>query len=86
LGKRDFLAAAGIFLLVFLATVPVTIPFVFIGTAATALRVSNTVALVMLFFSGYFLGHHARYRPAGMGLLMMFVGSVLVMITIALGG
>lgn len=86
LGRNDFLAAAGIFLLVFLATFPVVIPFLFIKEATLALRVSNGVALVMLFLAGYSLGHYAHHRPLRMGLTMMLVGSVLVMITIALGG
>ena len=86
LGKADFLAAVGIFFLVFLATFPVVIPFLFMGDPLAALRVSNAIALVMLFFAGYSLGHYARHRPLRMGFAMMLIGSVLVMITIALGG
>lgn len=86
LGKDDFLAAAGIFLLVFLATFPVVIPFTVMSDAMEAMRVSNAIALVMLFLAGYSLGHYARHRPWRMGFGMMLLGSVLVMITIALGG
>jgi VIT1/CCC1 family predicted Fe2+/Mn2+ transporter len=86
LRRQDFLAAAGIFFLVFLATFPVVIPFFFMRDAPAALRVSNAIALVMMFFAGYSLGHHARYRPLRMGLAMMLTGTALVMITIALGG
>lgn len=86
LGKTDFLAAAGVFLLVFLATFPVVIPFILMKDTLTALRVSNGIALVMLFLAGYSLGRVARHRPWRMGLMMMFIGSVLVIITIALGG
>ena len=86
LGKNDFLAALGIFLLVFLATFPVVIPFMVIGNAHTALRVSNAIALVMLFLAGHSLGRYAQHRPAWMGLLMAVIGVGLVAITIALGG
>jgi len=86
LHKQDFLAAVGIFFLVFLATFPVVIPFIFLRDPIVALRVSNAIALVMLFFAGYSLGNHARHRPLRMGIAMMLIGSVLVMITIALGG
>ena len=86
LGKNDFVAAAGVFLLVFLATFPVIIPFICISDAITALRVSNAVALVMLFLCGHTLGRYARFRPVGMGMTMMLIGVVLVAVTIALGG
>ena len=84
--KEDFLAAMGIFLLVFLATFPVVIPFIFLKEVQVAMRVSNAVALVMLFFAGLSFGRYANYRPIWMGLVMMLVGSLLVMLTIALGG
>jgi hypothetical protein len=86
LGKSDCLAALGVFLLVFLATFPVVVPFIFMHDAMHALRVSNGVAIVMLFFCGYSLGSYARHRPVGMGVLMTLVGVLLVAITIALGG
>lgn len=86
LGREDFMAATGLFLLCFLSTFPVVIPFIFMREPIAALRVSNAVALVMMFLAGYSLGHYAEHRPWRMGLLMTFIGSVLVMITIALGG
>jgi VIT family len=86
LKKQDFLAAAGVFLLVFLATFPVVIPFMFMDDAMTALRVSNGIALAMLFLAGHALGRYAQFRPVRMGLMMMFIGVGLVALTIALGG
>jgi VIT1/CCC1 family predicted Fe2+/Mn2+ transporter len=50
------------------------------------MRVSNAVAVIMLFAIGWSLGKHAGspgWRP---GLLMVAVGIVLVAITMALGG
>jgi VIT1/CCC1 family predicted Fe2+/Mn2+ transporter len=86
LSRDDYLGAVGVFLLVFTATFPVVIPFMFMGDAVVALRVSNGIALVMLYLAGYAFGRHAHYRPHWMGLLMTIIGTVLVALTIALGG
>ena len=86
LGKQDFLGAVGVFLIVFLSTFPVVIPFIFMHNAQRALRTSNAIAIIMLFLSGYWLGHYAGHRPWRMGFAMVVVGSVLVAVTIALGG
>lgn len=86
LRQEDFLAALGIFFLVVLATFPVVLPFAFLENAVTALRVSNGIALVMLFLAGYALGRFGRHRPVRTGLAMTGIGVVLVAITIALGG
>jgi hypothetical protein len=82
----DWTGALGIFLLVFLCTFPVVIPFVFMSDAETALRVSNAVAVTMLFFCGYAFGYHSGLRPWTMGLLMIVLGGALVGVAIALGG
>ena len=82
----DFRGALGVFLLVFLATLPVALPFAFIDSAHRALRVSNGIALLMLFAGGYYLGHHAGRRPWWTGLVLLTVGAGLALATIALGG
>src|SRR6187200_288280 len=56
LRKDDWLGALGIFLLVFLSTFPVVLPFVFMQSATPALRVSNGIAIAMLFVTGYAFG------------------------------
>jgi len=86
LTKDDWLGALGICLLVFFSTFPVAIPFLFIGDAWLALRVSNAIAIAMLFLCGYAFGHYAGLRPWPTGLAMVAIGGVLVAITIALGG
>ncbi|HEU4524426.1 MAG TPA: VIT1/CCC1 transporter family protein [Gemmatimonadales bacterium] len=86
LTAADFRLALGVFLLVFLATLPVALPFAFIQEAQLALRVSNGIALLMLFIGGYYLGRHGGRRPWVGGLLMLGIGVVLVWATIALGG
>lgn len=86
LRKDDWLGAVGVFLIVILATFPVAIPFAVISDARLALRVSNGIAIAMLFLTGYAFGRHSGHRPLAMGLAMVFLGSVLVAITISLGG
>jgi VIT1/CCC1 family predicted Fe2+/Mn2+ transporter len=83
---RDFRTAAAIFLLVFLATLPVALPFTFLHEAHRALRVSNGIALLILFLGGYYLGRHGMRHPWGTGLVTMAIGAGLVWATIALGG
>lgn len=83
---RDWRGAAAVFLLVFLSTFPVVVPFIFIGDAVLALRVSNAVAIAMLFVAGYRLALYSGTRPVRTGLVMVAIGVVLVAVTIALGG
>jgi hypothetical protein len=83
---RDFRGALGVFLLVFLSTLPVVLPFVFVHELHFALRFSNGVALAMLFLAGFYLARHAGLRPMRTGFLMAAIGVGLVGITIALGG
>ena len=84
--KEDWLGAVGVFLLVFLSTFPVIIPFFFIKNPLLALRVSNGIAIVMLFLAGYSLGRYSGSSPWKTGLWMVIGGVILVGITIALGG
>jgi VIT1/CCC1 family predicted Fe2+/Mn2+ transporter len=84
--KSDFLGAGAIFLLVFLSTFPVVIPFIFVANASHALRLSNGVAILMLFWGGVAYGRYAGVPKWVMGLIMVVVGLILVGITISLGG
>jgi hypothetical protein len=86
LGREDWLGALAVFLLVFLSTFPLVIPFLVFQDVQVALRVSNVIALAMLFMTGYWLARHAGYPPWRTGFRIMLLGVVLVAITIALGG
>jgi hypothetical protein len=86
LHKDDWLGAVGVFLLVFLSTFPVVIPFIFMRHAGPALRVSNAVAIVMLFLTGYAFGRLAGRKAWMVGISMVVLGLILVGMTIALGG
>jgi len=82
----DLRGALGIFALIFLSTFPVTLPFVFLHDAVAALRVSNGVALVMMFLIGVAWARAAGASPWRAGLLVVALGVVLVVVTLALGG
>jgi hypothetical protein len=86
LGKEDWLGALGVFLLVFLSTLPVVVPFVVMTNAMLALRVSNGIAIAMLFLTGCTFGRITGRHPWGMGLATVVLGVILVGITMALGG
>jgi VIT1/CCC1 family predicted Fe2+/Mn2+ transporter len=86
LGWDDGRGALGVFLLVFLSTFPVVIPFILMRAAMPALRVSNAIAVVLLFVAGHAFGRLTGRHPAWMGVAMVVLGSVLVGLTMALGG
>ena len=82
----DWIGALAVFLLVFLSTFPVVIPFLVMGRAQPALRASNAIAIVMLFLLGYAYGRMTGRHPWVIGISMVVLGCVLVALTMALGG
>ncbi|HUM15208.1 MAG TPA: hypothetical protein VL086_05925 [Candidatus Nitrosotalea sp.] len=86
IGGQDLLGAAGVALLVWGATLPIAIPFMVSSDPRLALRVSNGIALVMLFGLGCAFGRYAGTPPLRSGMGMIGLGAVCVGITIALGG
>jgi len=86
LNPANWRGALGVFFLVFLSTFPVVIPFVFITEPFVALRVSNAVAVLLLFGTGYMLARYAGLRPIPIAFSIVAIGFALVALTIALGG
>jgi len=86
LTKDDIVGAVLVFLLVFLSTLPIALPFLFVGDLRRALRVSNAIAVGLLFVCGYGFGRAAGFHPWASGLAMVIIGGALVALTIALGG
>jgi VIT1/CCC1 family predicted Fe2+/Mn2+ transporter len=84
--KEHLLGALAVFLLVFLSTFPVVIPFMAMSEATRALRVSNAVAIVMLFFCGFAYGRLIGRHQWLVGIMMVIVGAALSAFTMALGG
>jgi hypothetical protein len=86
LTSADWKGALAVFLLVFSSTFPVTVPFIFVHSAPLAIRLSNGIAVAMLFFTGFAYGRCVGRSPWLVGLCMVGLGAVLVTITMALGG
>lgn len=86
LRRADFIGATGVFLLVSLSTFPVVVPLMIVPQPQLALRLSNAVAVLMLFILGTLLGRYAGRSGWRTGLGMVAIGLVLVGVTLALGG
>jgi VIT family len=86
LSGSDWRGALGVFLLVFISTFPVAIPFIVMHNASSAMRASNAIAVTMMFIAGVGYGRAVGWSPWAVGLSMVGLGSVLVAMTIALGG
>ena len=86
LDGQDVRAALLIWLLVFAATLPLVLPFLFIADAQTALRVSQAIAVAILFSQGLRLGRWMGVKPWKSGLGFASAGVVIGAACIALGG
>ena len=86
LGRDDYLGAAAVFLLVFISTLPVAIPFMVMTNAQRAMRTSNAVAVALLFLTGWAFGRESGRSPVLVAVGMVFLGLILVSLTMALGG
>ena len=86
LTSRNWIGGLAVFLLVFFSTFPVVLPFIFIHETHRALRLSNLIAIALLFGAGYMLAGYAGLRRTVTGLAIVAIGVVLVALAIALGG
>jgi VIT1/CCC1 family predicted Fe2+/Mn2+ transporter len=82
----DFRNGLAIFLFVFLSTFPVAVPFLFTKDVRLALRISNIVAIILMFICGWLLGRYGGSNKLVMGIAIAVIGAILVITTIALGG
>ncbi|HKX57674.1 MAG TPA: hypothetical protein VJN01_16300, partial [Xanthomonadales bacterium] len=83
---KDFLGGVAVFMLVFLSTFPVAVPFILMESVKPAMRVSNAVAIALLFIAGYAYGRIIGRKPLLVGIGMVILGSSLVAMAIPLGG
>ena len=86
LKREDWLGAVGVFNLVFFSTFPLVLPFLVIPHVRAAARLSDAIALVILFFAGRSYGRYAGHSARGWGISMVAIGCVMVGLTIGLGG
>lgn len=86
LKAEDWRGAFGVFNLVFFSTFPLVLPFLLIPHVRVAARLSDAIALVILFFAGRAYGRYAGHSARGWGISMVAIGCVMVGLTIGLGG
>jgi predicted membrane protein (TIGR00267 family) len=86
LSSEDWRGALAVLLLVFTSTLPVVVPFLLVADTQRALRLSNAVAITMLFVCGYSVGRMTGHHPWRTGLSMVVLGAALAAMTMALGG
>jgi len=84
--RDDFLGGIAVALLIVLATLPVVVPFLFGLATPLAVRLSNGVAIAMLFMLGARWATFVGASPWRIGIGLMSIGVALVAVTIALGG
>jgi len=84
--RDDILGAVASFLLVFASTFPVLIPFLIIHNLELATRLSNVIAIAMLFYLGYEQAKYTNQNKLKLGLVMVILGITIVVVTILLGG
>jgi VIT1/CCC1 family predicted Fe2+/Mn2+ transporter len=84
--RRDFSSAVAVVLLVSATALPGVIPFLLLKDSDLALRLSNTVLILLLFLGGYRWGYYTDVRPWRVGLAVMFLGVAMVLVSVALGG
>ncbi len=86
LTKDDLYGALACFWLVFVSCLPAAVPFFIFSQPRFALRVSNSLLLVMLFFVGQKWAQYAGFNRLAAGSAMVTIGLILVGIAILLGG
>lgn len=86
LSREDWRGALSVFLLVFLSTLPVVLPFVFLHDIGPAMRMSNAIAIVMLAVAGAGFAQITGRNRWVVGIGMVILGGALAALTIALGG
>lgn len=87
LKREDLTGGLASILIAFLAVLPSLVPFALLrNDYALAIRVSNVVSFVVLFYSGYAWGRYTGTNPWKTGLVLVLVGVLLVAIAIPFGG
>jgi VIT1/CCC1 family predicted Fe2+/Mn2+ transporter len=84
--KDDLYGALACFLLVFVSCLPAAIPFFIFSQPHFALRISNLLLLVLLFWVGQKWAQYAGTDRRITGTAMVIIGLVLVGVAILLGG
>lgn len=87
LEREDLYGALATVLVAIVVTLPAVAPFIFLADAPLlALRVSNGVAILMLFLIGWRWAREVGARPVITGAALALLGVLMVVVAIPLGG
>jgi VIT1/CCC1 family predicted Fe2+/Mn2+ transporter len=84
--REDLLGGVAVAIVILVTTLPVVVPYLVVSNPNLAVRLSNLVALTLLFVLGARWGQIVGGSPFGIAAGLTLIGVVLVAITIALGG
>lgn len=85
--SEDLYGALATVLVAILVTLPAVAPFLFLATTPLlALRVSNGIAILMLFLIGWGWAREVGARPIATGTSLALLGVFMVVVAIPLGG
>jgi hypothetical protein len=84
--REDILGGIAVGTLILVATLPAVVPFLLFLHPTTAVRISNTFVLIMMFGIGWWWGQTVGTNPFHTGAGVAGIGLTMVLITIALGG
>jgi VIT1/CCC1 family predicted Fe2+/Mn2+ transporter len=74
-------------LMCFIAVLPSMVPLALLPNHFDlAIRLSNMISFIVLFFAGYHWGKYSGINPFKTGLLLLGIGIVLALVAIPLGG
>jgi len=86
LQRADFLGGVAVALVIVLATFPIVVPYLVVSNPNLAVRLSNLIAMTLLFLLGAWWGRVVGGRSIRIATGLTLLGLTLVLITIALGG
>jgi hypothetical protein len=84
--REDILGGIAVGTLILVATLPAVVPFLLFSNPTMAVRISNSIILMMMFGIGWWWGRTVGTNPFHSGAGVAGVGFALVLVTIALGG
>ncbi|HZN61491.1 MAG TPA: VIT1/CCC1 transporter family protein [Planctomycetota bacterium] len=87
LTRDDVMGGIAVALVILFCTLPIVVPYLLVkDDPERAVRISNAIALALLFMLGMWWGRVVGARPVKIGIGLTLVGLVLVGVTIFLGG
>lgn len=84
--REDLVGGVAVALVILVATLPIVVPYLVVSDPDLAVRLSNGIALTLLFVLGAWWGQVVGGRALRIATGLTLLGVTLVLITIALGG